>query len=121
MTNVTENATEPDFQDDGVEADTSDVELERERRQRRALVMGAAVIIGGTILAVVVATWLRRRSIAPVFAETLMTGGWLIAFVASMPYTALKGWPARTQAVFMALLMTVVGTLMIGGIWINRG
>jgi hypothetical protein len=84
-------------------------------------VKGAAVTIGGTILAVVVATWLQRRSIAPVFAETLMTGGWLIAFVASMPYTALKGWPARTQAVFMAVLMTVVGTLMFGGIWINRG
>jgi hypothetical protein len=84
-------------------------------------VKAAAVTIGGTILAVVVATWLRRRSIAPVFAETLMTGGWLIAFVASMPYTTLKGWPVRTQAVFMAVLMTVVGTVVFGGVWINRG
>jgi hypothetical protein len=84
-------------------------------------VKGAAIILGGTLLCVIVATWMQRRSIAPVFAEALMSGGWLIAFVLSMPYTALKGWPARTQAVFMAVVMTVVGTLMFGGVWINRG
>jgi branched-chain amino acid transport system permease protein len=69
MTNVTENATEPDFQDDGVEADTSDVELERERRQRRALVMGAAVIIGFAIMWVVATV--MSGTIPSIFASVL--------------------------------------------------
>lgn len=84
-------------------------------------VKGAAIIIGGTLLCVIVATWMERRSIAPVAAETLMSSGWLIAFVLSMPYTTTKGWPARTQAVFMAAVMAVVGMLLFGGVWINRG
>ena len=69
MTNVTENATEPDFQDDGVEADTSDVELERERRQRRALAMGAAVIIGFAIMWVVATV--MSGTIPSIFASVL--------------------------------------------------
>lgn len=69
MTNVTENATEPDFQDDGVEADTSDVELERERRQRRALLMGAAVIIGFAIMWVVATV--TSGTIPSIFASVL--------------------------------------------------
>lgn len=82
---------------------------------------GAAVILAGTLVSVLAATWMQRRAIAPVFAETLMSGGWLFAFVLAMPYTTTKGWPARTQAVFMAAVMAVVGALMFGGVWINRG
>ena len=84
-------------------------------------VKGAAIILGGTLLSVVAATWMQRRSMAPVLAETLMSGGWLFAFVLAMPFTTMKGWPARTQAVCIAVVMTVVGTLMFGGVWINRG
>jgi hypothetical protein len=83
-------------------------------------IKGAAVILGGTALCVVVATWMQRRSIAPLYSETLMSSGWLIAFVLSMPYTTLKGWPARTQAIFIGVLLMVVVSLVFGGVWINR-
>ena len=58
-------------------------------------VKGASIVIGGTLLSVLVATWLRRQAVDPVYPETLMSSGWLIAVVVSMPYTSLKGWPGR--------------------------
>ena len=80
-------------------------------------VKGAAIILGGTLLSVVVAGWLRRRSIAPEYAEALMINGWLFALVLSMPYTALKGWPVRRQAIFMGGVLSVLLFLA----WINIG
>ena len=82
---------------------------------------GAAVTLGGTALAVVVATWMHRQSIDPLYPQALMFSGWLIAFIASMPYTTLKGWPGRTQAIFIGALSAVVLALVFGGLWINRG
>ena len=82
-------------------------------------VKGAGVILAGSALSVLVATWMQRQSVDPVYTQTLMSSGWLIAFVVSMPYTTLKGWPGRTQAIFMGILLTVVVTLMFGGAWLN--
>jgi len=48
-----------------------------------------------------------------------MSSGWLIAFVVSMPYTTLKGWPGRTQAIFIGALLIAVVSLMLGRAWIN--
>lgn len=81
---------------------------------------GAVVILGGTALSVLVATWMQRRSANPVLTQTLMNSGWLIAVVLSMPYHSLKGWPARTQAVFMGVLLALVVSLIFGGVWINN-
>lgn len=80
---------------------------------------GAGVTLAGTILSVLVATWMHRQSVDPVYTQTLMSSGWLIAFVVSMPYTALKGWPGRTQAIFIGVLLTAVVSLLFGGAWIN--
>ncbi len=77
--------------------------------------IGAAVIIGGTLLSVLIGGWMQRRSIAPDYAEALLINGWLIAFILSMPVTALKGWPMRTQAIFMGGLLVV----LLGLAWIN--
>jgi hypothetical protein len=82
-------------------------------------VKGAGVVLGGTMLSVLVATWMQRQSVDRVYTETLMSSGWLIAFVVSMPYTTLKGWPGRTQAVFIGVLLTVVVSLVFGGTLIN--
>jgi hypothetical protein len=82
-------------------------------------VKGAAIILAGTALSVVAATWMERRSVDPVYTQTLMFSGWLIAYVVSMPYTALKGWPPRTQVVFISVLLLAVVSLVFGGVWVN--
>ena len=48
-----------------------------------------------------------------------MTNGWLFSFIVSMPYTTLKGWPGRTQAIFVNVLLVLVAMLTLGGTWIN--
>ena len=82
-------------------------------------VKGAGVILSGTALSVLVATWLQGQSVDPVYAQTLMSSGWLMALVLSMPLTTLKGWPRRTQAIFIGVLLTMVISLLFGGAWIN--
>lgn len=82
-------------------------------------VKGAGVILAGTALSVLVATWMQRESVDPVYTQTLMSSGWLIAYVVSMPYTTLKGWPGRAQAIFIGVLLLVVVSLVFGGVWIN--
>ena len=62
---------------------------------------------------------MRRQSVDPVYTQALMTNGWLFSLVVSMPYTALKGWPGRTQAIFIAVVLTMVVSLMLGGALIN--
>jgi hypothetical protein len=82
-------------------------------------VKGAAVVLGGTLLSVLVATWMRRQSFDPVYSQALMANGWLISFVVSLRYTTLKGWTGRTQAIFMGVLSTLVVLLTLGGVWMN--
>jgi hypothetical protein len=82
-------------------------------------VKGAGVILGGTLLSVLIAGWLQRLPVDPVYPRTLMSSGWLIAFVLSLPFTTLKGWPARTQTIFIGVLLTTVLALVFGGTWIN--
>lgn len=77
----------------------------------------AAVVIGGSLLSVIIATWMQRRALHPEYAEALMVNGWLIAFVVSMPLTTTKGWPMRTQCVFIGGVLAV----LLGLAWINIG
>lgn len=81
---------------------------------------GAGVVLGGTALSVFVATWMQRRSVDPFYTQTLMLHGWLFAFVLSMPYTTLKGWPRRLQAIFIGVLLTVLASIAFGAAWINN-
>jgi hypothetical protein len=80
---------------------------------------GAGVILAATALSVLVAGWMQRQLVDPVYPQTLMSSGWLIAFVLSMPYTTLKGWPGRTLAIFIAVVLMMVVSLVLGGAWIN--
>jgi hypothetical protein len=82
-------------------------------------VKGAGVILGGTVLSVLVATWMHRQSVDPVYTQALMANGWLLSFVVSMRYTTLKGWPGWTQAIFISVLSMVIVLLTLGGSWIN--
>ena len=81
---------------------------------------GAGVIIGGTLLSVLVATWMRRQAVEPAYTQALINNGWLVCFVISMRYTTLKGWPGRTQAIFFSALLMLVVFLALGGAWISR-
>jgi hypothetical protein len=80
---------------------------------------GAGVIIGGTLLSVLVATWLRRQGIDRTYWTVLLNSGWLVSFVVSQHYSTLKGWPARAQAIFIGGLSTVIVLISLGGIWIS--
>lgn len=80
---------------------------------------GAALIIAGTVLSVLLASWMERRSVAPAYANALMSTGWLFALVLSMPYIALKGWPARSQFIFIGVLLMVLASLVFGAEWLN--
>jgi hypothetical protein len=81
---------------------------------------GAGITLGGTLLSVLVATWLHRQSVDQVYTQALMINGWLFSFIVAMPYTTLKGWPGRTQAIFVSVLLTLVALLTLGGTWINN-
>jgi hypothetical protein len=77
-------------------------------------VKGAAVIIGGELLYVFVAAWMRRHSVDPRFTRAVMSNGWLFGFVLAMPFWLLKGWPARAQVVFVgAVLMVATSVVLI--------
>ena len=78
---------------------------------------GAAVTIGGTLLSVLVVLWMRRAGVNRAYSTTLSANGWLIAYVASMRYTTLKGWPGRTQAVYIILLVGVIAAITFGAAW----
>lgn len=78
---------------------------------------GAAVTIGGTLLSVLVVLWMRHAGVNRAYSTTLSVNGWLLAYVVSMRYTTLKGWPGRTQAVFIILLAGVIATITVGAAW----
>jgi hypothetical protein len=80
---------------------------------------GAGVVLGGTVLSVLVATWMRRQAVDPAYTQALINNGWLVSFVVSMRYTTLKGWSGRTQAIFTGVLLTLVALLALAGAWIN--
>jgi hypothetical protein len=80
---------------------------------------GAAVMLGVTILSVLVTLWLRRQPIDPAWARTVSSSGWLIGFVLGMPYTTTRGWPARRQAIFMGVLLSVAVLVPFGAVWLK--
>ena len=69
MTNVTENATEPAFQDDGVEADATEIEQERARRRRRAVITTGVVLAAFAVMWIVATT--MSGTVPTIFASVL--------------------------------------------------
>ena len=56
MTATPQTPTEPVLQDDGLEADETDLEVERARRRKRSLIVAVAVVIGFAVMWVVATT-----------------------------------------------------------------
>ena len=56
MTTTPQSTTEPAFQDDGLEADETDLEVERARRRKRSLIVAVAVVVGFAALWVLATT-----------------------------------------------------------------
>jgi hypothetical protein len=79
---------------------------------------GAAVILGGAVVTVIVVSWLPREPGGNPYRMAILANGWLVPFVISMRYTVLKGWPARTQAVFMGGLISVLVVLTLATGWL---
>lgn len=82
---------------------------------------GAGVVLGGTLLSVVLAGWMERQGGDPMYARALTANGWLLSFVFSMRWTTLKGWPGRTQAIFIGVLSVLVVLLALGSAFVGRG
>jgi hypothetical protein len=80
---------------------------------------GAGVVIGGSILSVFIASWMRRQSVDPVYTQALTNNGWLLAFIVSMRYTSLKGWPGWTQAIFIGGLSMLLLSIAVGAAWFS--
>ena len=81
---------------------------------------GAAVILGGTIVTVLVASLLPREPGGHSYRMAMMSNSWLIFFIVSMRYTTLKGWPGRTQAVFMGVLISAIVSLTLLAGWLGQ-
>ena len=80
---------------------------------------GAAWILGSAVVTVIVMFWLPREPGGHPYRVAFLSNGWLFGFVISMRYTFLKGWPARTQAVFIGGLVSVLAVLTVAAGWLN--
>ena len=80
---------------------------------------GGAVTIGGTLLSVLLAIWMKRKGVDKSYVSTLAVNGWLVSYIFSMPYTTTKGWPARRQAVFIGGLASAIVALTLAAGWVS--
>jgi hypothetical protein len=80
---------------------------------------GAAWILGSAVVTVIVMFWLPRETGGHPYRVAFLSNGWLFGFVIGMRYTFLKGWPARTQAVFIGGLISVLAALTVAVGWLN--
>lgn len=69
MTNAPETATEVAHQDDGLEADTTDLELEKARRRKRSLLVLGSVAVGFAIMWIIATT--MTGTVPSIFASVL--------------------------------------------------
>ena len=79
---------------------------------------GAGVILGGSLATVAVAHWAPRQPGGHSYRMAVAANAWLIPFVVSMRYWLLKGWPARTQAVFIGVLVSALVALTLAAGWL---
>jgi hypothetical protein len=81
---------------------------------------GAAVMIGGVLVTALLAFWMRRVPGGNSYRMAALANSWLIPFIISMRYWSLKGWPGRTQAVFMGVLTSAIVALTLLAGWFGR-
>jgi hypothetical protein len=86
------------------------------RYTRRDGLIGAAVMIVGTIVMVLLATVLKQGGFDKL-SETVLSLGWLVSFNLSLPFWLMKGQPWKAQAVITGgtiaflILIAIVSTL----------
>jgi hypothetical protein len=89
-------------------------EKNQTRYTKRDGLIGAAMIIGGSLLSVLLGTMLKRNGYDSA-AESLMSMGWLVAMNLSMPLWLTKGQPRSAQ-----LALTGVTTaILVLAAWLN--
>jgi hypothetical protein len=81
----------------------------------------AGVMLGGSVVTAVFALWMRTVPGGNSYRMAAAANLWLIPFIISMRYWSLKGWPGRTQAVFMGVLISAIVALTVLAGWIGRG
>ena len=87
------------------------------RYTRRDGAIGAAIMIGGTLIFVLMATALIRSGFRPA-GEMLLNSGYAIAMALSLPFWMMKDQPRKAQAVIvggtiaMLLLINTVAVLI---------
>lgn len=79
----------------------------------------AAVILGGTLALVGIATLGIKVYGNNSYFESLLTMGWLVPFVASQHFTSLKGRPASVQAVLIGVPTAVLIVIGWSSAWMN--
>ena len=79
---------------------------------------GAGVMLGGSVVTALVAFWLRQQPGGHSYRMAVLANGWLIPFVVSMRYWLLKGWPSRTQAIFLGVLVSALAALTLMAGWL---
>ena len=80
----------------------------------------AAIVTGGSLLAVLAYTWATARYGRDPYLESLFFVSWLVFFVFSQHYTTLKGRPALVQAVLIGGQAAVVTAIALAAAWINN-
>jgi hypothetical protein len=89
-------------------------EKNQSRYTKRDGLIGAAAMLAGTVLFVVLATLLKRNGFSAA-GEAVMLNGYLVAMMLSMPLWLTKGQPVKAQ-----LAIIGVPTLLLAIIaWIN--
>lgn len=74
---------------------------------RRDSFSGSAVILGVSLFSAIAGVWLKRAGYDTV-SLTVLTFGFPVSMLVSMPFTYLKGQPLRTQAAMIGVPMVIL-------------
>ena len=80
---------------------------------------GAAVIIVGTLVLVMVLSWAMGRYGKSPYLQSLQSMSWLFATLYSQRYWALKGRSAGVQAVLIGAPSVVLLAIALGAAWLS--
>ncbi|HYE85094.1 MAG TPA: hypothetical protein VEA16_01975 [Vicinamibacterales bacterium] len=77
------------------------------RYTKRDGIIGAAIMLLGALLFTIAGVAMRRNGLETA-GDMLMTSGYLVSMLVSMPYWLLKGQPRTAQLVFIGGTATIV-------------
>lgn len=80
----------------------------------------AAVMLGGSLLAVLAYWWATARYGKDPYLESLFLVSWLVLFVFSQHYTTLKGRPVLVQAVLIGGQAAVIVAIALAAVWMGE-